>query len=378
MNTRLTEELTDAVSRAALEPDAWDDVMTLMNERFPSAAQTFYFLHLEPRRVRPVRLVGIAPRWVDAFDSLYFASDNPWIRLTERLHRPGIVRTNERLDHVLGEEGVLYRSSYYNDWMRPQGFRYTIGCTLLAGDGLVANMTLLREPDRPTFDADEVADFERLSRQMTRSLQTGVRLERAENEPAGTRTLDALPRPVALVDADQRLVYANRAMDELLRARRGLALRHGALQATRHDAQQRLAACIAATLTEDSEPSSTPASVMLTAPGRASQVLHAVPVAGALGRYLPSRRLALLMVVGADADRAISADELRHVYGFTRSEARLAQSLAGGRNLREAAIELGIGYGTAKVCLKTVFEKAGVHSQAQLVARILRDTTTLN
>ena len=84
------------------------------------------------------------------------------------------------------------------------------------------------------------------------------------------------------------------------------------------------------------------------------------------------------MVVGADADRGASCDELRHVYGFTRSEARLARSLAGGRSLREAADDLGIAYGTAKVCLKTVFEKAGVHSQAQLVARILRDTTALN
>ena len=286
MGNRLSEELTDAVARAALEPDAWQDVMGLMNDRFPSAAQTFYFLHLQPRRVRPVRLVGVAPRWVDAFDSLYFASDNPWIRMTERLHRPGIVRTNERLDRVLGEDGVLYRSSYYNDWMRPQGFRYTIGCTLLADAGLVANITLLREPDRPTFDDDEVADFERLSRQMTRSLQTGVRLERAENDPAGTRALDALPRAVALVDAELRLVYANRAMDELLRARRGLAMHRGALQATRHDAQQRLAACIAGTLSTDEGAPPAPTSVMLTAPGRSSQMLHAAPVAGALGRYL--------------------------------------------------------------------------------------------
>jgi DNA-binding CsgD family transcriptional regulator/PAS domain-containing protein len=378
MAHRLSEELSDAVSRAALEPDAWHEVMGLMSERFPSAAQTFYFLHLEPRRVRPVRLVGIAPRWVDAFDSLYFASDNPWIRMTERLHRPGIVRTNERLDRVLGEDGVLYRSSYYNDWMRPQGFRYTIGCTLLADAGLVANITLLREPDRATFDDDEVADFERLSRMMTRSLQTGVRLERAENDPAGTRALDALPRAVALVEAEQRLVYANPAMDALLRARRGLEVRQGALRATRHEVQSRLAACIDAALSGDVEASPAPGSVLLTPPGHSAQVLHAAPVAGALGRYLPARRMALLMVTGGEADRRASCDELRYLYGFTRAEARLAQSLAGGRGLREAAAELGIAYGTAKVCLKTVFQKAGVHSQAEFVARMLRDTTALN
>lgn len=377
MSHRLSEELSDAVSRAALEPDAWHDVMELMSERFPSAAQTFYFLHLEPRRVRPVRLVGVAPRWVETFDSLYFASDNPWIRMTGRLHRPGIVRTNERLDRLLGEDGALYRSSYYNDWMRPQGFRYTIGCTLLAESGLVANITLLREPDRPTFDEGEVADFERLSRLMTRSLQTGVRLERAENDQVGIRALDALPRAVALVDAEQRLVYANREMDALLRVRRGLEVHQGALRAVWYEAQPRLGACIEGALSADVNAATAPASVLLTPPGQPAQVLHATPVAGTLGRYLPARRLVLLMVIGGETDPRASCDELRRCYGFTLAEARLAQSLAGGRGLRQAAAELGIAYGTAKVCLKTVFQKAGVHSQAELVARMLRITTAL-
>jgi hypothetical protein len=72
----LQEELTDAVYRAALEPAAWPEVMRLMNARFPSSAQTFYFLDLEPRRVRPICLLGVAPRWVQTFDELYFGADN--------------------------------------------------------------------------------------------------------------------------------------------------------------------------------------------------------------------------------------------------------------------------------------------------------------
>ena len=34
---------------------------------------------------------------------------------------------------------------------------------------------------------------------------------------------------------------------------------------------------------------------------------------------------------------------------------------------------LGVTYGTARVYLKTVFEKTDVHTQAQLVARLLGD-----
>ena len=79
MTPSLQDELTDAVFRSALEPPAWADVMRLMKLRFPSSAQTFYFLHLQPRRVHPIALIGIEPRWLDSFNAFYFALDNPWI-----------------------------------------------------------------------------------------------------------------------------------------------------------------------------------------------------------------------------------------------------------------------------------------------------------
>ena len=187
--------------------------------------------------------LGVAPRWVQTFDELYFAADNPWIRLSERLHRPGVVRTNERLEALIHDAGALYRSAYYNEWMRPQGFKYTIGNTLLAGDGVVANITLLRPGDMPTFDDAEVRAFDVLSRHLTRALQMGVRLERAENAAAGTAAFDALPQAIALVDGRRRLVYANAAMEALLTAAAGLALRQGILCATDAAAEHDLSAC---------------------------------------------------------------------------------------------------------------------------------------
>jgi len=51
----------------------------------------------------------------------------------------------------------------------------------------------------------------------------------------------------------------------------------------------------------------------------------------------------------------------------------LAKLLAEGRGLREAARSLGITYGTARAYLKVVFQKMAVHSQAQMVAKLLAD-----
>ena len=52
-------------------------------------------------------------------------------------------------------------------------------------------------------------------------------------------------------------------------------------------------------------------------------------------------------------------------YGYTRTEARLAALLAEGHALRDAAETIGVTYGTARVYLKTVFEKTDVHTQAR-------------
>lgn len=355
----LDEQLTDAIYRAALEPDAWDEVMRLLARRFPSSAQTFYFLHLRPRRVRPVQTAGVAAPWLARFDALYFAADNPWIRLTRDLHRPGVVRTNQRLADYLHDAGALYRSAYYNDWMRPQGFKYTLGNTLLAEGGVVANITLLRPDDMREFQADEVAAFERTSRHLTRALRMAMRLEGAQAGYAATGALDALRLPVALVDDAGRLLHANPAFEALLRTPRApLRVCRGVLQAAEPGTEERLRACIAGGAATADRIALPPAGT-----------LHAVPVTGALARGLPLRPLVLLTI---EAARALpTCERLIGCHGFTRAEARLVHALLEGRGLREAAAAVGVSYGTARVYLKAAFEKAGVHSQAQLVARLL-------
>ncbi len=366
----LEEDLIDAVYRAALEPELWPQVMSLMRKRYPSSAQTFYFLDRRQRHVRPVCLEGIDLGLIGDFDRLYFAPDNPWMRVSKRMHLPGVVRTNERLDRFLGERGALYPSAYYNDWMRPQGFHYTMGNTLLAEGDTVANITLMRPADMATFSEVEVQAFDRLSRHMTRALQTVIRLDGLGGVLSGPAAIDALPHPLALVDGTRGLLHANPAMESLLRRRQGLLLRQGVVCTPQAAAQQALAARVAdaMNIAADRPPSSGP--LWLDCGPQSGLAVHVYPVAGGSGRYLPPRRAVLLMVIDAGAARSALADALRDGHGCTPSEARLALLLADGLALRAAAGEMGITYGSARVYLKTVFEKLGVHSQAQLVSRL--------
>lgn len=374
MSAPLPEDLIDSVYRVVLEPAAWDDVMELLTKTFPSSGQGFYYLHRSPRRLQPVRIGGIEPRWLQTFNALYFAADNPWIRLTQSLHRPGVVRTNERLDRVLQERGALYRSAYYNDWMKPQGFKSTLGNTLIAEGDLVANITLFRPPGMKTFSAGEVRAFEALSRHMTRALQMAIRLDHPESVPAATAAFEALGQPLAVLDARRRVRYANAPMEALLRRRGGLAVRAAELVATSSEAQPALAAYIerTTTLRPTGAGGENRAPLTLRNAVGGTVTLHAVPLCGGSGLASASSPACLLTVTEGAPSRPMTPQDLRAAFGCTRTESRLAQLLAEGCGLRRAAHEMGVSYETARTYLKAIFGKTGVHAQADLVALMLR------
>jgi DNA-binding CsgD family transcriptional regulator/PAS domain-containing protein len=367
----LQEELTDAVYSAALDPAAWDDVMRLMRDVFPSNAQTFYFLDRDTRHIRPVCLTGVERRWVESFDETFFAPDNPWIQVTNELHKPGVVRTTERLERFMKQRGVLHRSAYYNEWMRPQRFKHNIGNTLLADEGTVANITLFRPPDMPTFSDEEVAAFEALSRHMTRALRMSVQLERTQNCAATSRAFDALPDAVALIDRQCRVLYANAAMEALWRGQHALQLRQGVVAGGDGAAQQQLARLLDGAWRRHGDSAEAQDSVLLSDARGGRVSVRAVPVQGPMTRYLPRLHSLLLTAHVCSSRRAPSPSELARCHACTPAEARLVHHVAAGKGLREAAQAVGIGYGTARGYLKSVFQKTGVATQAQLVALVL-------
>ena len=359
--------LTDAVYRCVLEPEGWADVMAQVAQAFPSNAQAFYFLHRATGHLRPMRLSGIDLGLLPSLDALYFAPDNPCMWMTKQWHRPGVVRTNERMEAHLRRAGDLFRSAYYNEWMKPQGLHHMIGNTLVAEGELVANITLMRPRDMPTFDAAEVRRFERLTRHMARALQTGFALEARAAGADRWAALAALPGAVAVVDTDLRPVFANAAMDTLLRAGHTLVQRAGRLMAVDADAHGRLVAATRAAGDAPPEPVWLPA-------GTAGGVLliDVTPVAARPGTYLPARRQLMLAVRRGAIAPADLSRVLRERHGCSRSEAALAVHLAQGLALQAAAAALGLTYGTARVYLKTLFQRLDVHSQAQLVAALAR------
>jgi DNA-binding CsgD family transcriptional regulator len=81
--------------------------------------------------------------------------------------------------------------------------------------------------------------------------------------------------------------------------------------------------------------------------------------------------LAVVFVTIPEEPQEAPAELLRRLFGLTPAEARLSERLVQGRTVDEAARDLDISTGTARIHLKSVFAKTGVSRQTELVAKIL-------
>jgi DNA-binding CsgD family transcriptional regulator len=80
----------------------------------------------------------------------------------------------------------------------------------------------------------------------------------------------------------------------------------------------------------------------------------------------------LVMILDSALPVRTIESELRQLYGFTSTEARLANILMEGKDLEDCCQELGIGRSTGCTHLRRIFKKTGVHRQSELVALLLK------
>ena len=100
--------LIEVIYDAAIDPGAWASVMAILKQQFVTNAETFYFLDFPRHAMRPLHVDGIGPSYYRAFPDRYFTPDNPWIR-AEPLHRPGVIRTDRRLQVYFKDAEILRR-----------------------------------------------------------------------------------------------------------------------------------------------------------------------------------------------------------------------------------------------------------------------------
>jgi DNA-binding CsgD family transcriptional regulator len=273
------------------------------------------------------------------------------------------------------------RTAFYDECLRPQGLHSLINLRAARGElSVAANVCVLRTRQEGDFDAEDIAAFSQLAPHLRRAVVVHTRLAEAEGERrALAETLERLPRVAFLVDGAATVRLANAAGTALLAARDGLRAdpgEGGALRAAQPAETAELRRLIARTVLGRTVGLPTSGHICLSRPSpKPPLVVTAVPLsaAGAAASGLPPVAMALLLVT--DPDHQATAPPpalLREAFGLTRAEAEVAARATTGEGVPMLASSLGISQGTARLHLHRVFEKTGVHRQAELAAVLAR------
>jgi DNA-binding CsgD family transcriptional regulator len=185
--------------------------------------------------------------------------------------------------------------------------------------------------------------------------------------------LDRSPACVLLLDEHRRVVYANEQAADLDRRCDGISLSASGITLARKQDNVRLRGLIARALSTAGSRGTAMRAVRPS--GKRPYGIFVAPVTGRSPERSPLRPAVCIVITNAEVPRDLPIDSLRGIFDLTEAEGRLAALLAAGEDLRTAAHELRITYGTARARLAEIFQKTETRRQGELVNLLL---TTLS
>lgn len=275
----------------------------------------------------------------------------------------------------LSLDGDVIRSARYRGLLRPQGYEDELRAVLRTGESTWGLVGLMRETGRATFDAAEVALMSRASPIIATALRRHVR---AQSPWLGSARAPGL----VVFDRQSRVVSANEDALHWLRQLLGSEneVDDGADVPPAQEVDEILGSPVL-------ERQITPIWALLS---RAHAVADGVDSRAARLRLRDHRgRWLVLHASALTSQRDGSADSVAVViepaksseiapiiieaYSLTPRERDVVVALASGDSTSEIAGRLFLSQHTVRDHIKTVFDKVGVSSRAELVAKLFAE-----
>ena len=265
---------------------------------------------------------------------------------------------------IPGGDAHFGESPLFKNLLEPFGVRPGPGLGMVqARDEARVTLALLLLPADPSW-APSPRDrelLESLAPHLLQSLRLHARLTDASaGADALVAAFDHLALGVVLIDAHDRLSFANQSAADILKIEPGLT-REGARAAV-----HKPISLLIANLHESG-------SQIYRHPldGRPLQIF-ATPLAWPDHLAEARARFHRAIFIGDPRNRTGDpVDILSELYGFTAGEARLAVVLLSDRSLEQAAQQLGIAVSTARSHLKNLFAKTDTNRQASLMRLLI-------
>jgi DNA-binding CsgD family transcriptional regulator len=364
----IANEVSEAIEQASLGRAPWTLAAEVFSAAFPGSLAALINQDFIHDTVHFIEWVNFDQDAVDAYVE-HFARINPWADVWARMPSGSVfVAEWHRPARTFAD------TEFYNDWLAPRGDIF--GATGLKVDASPTD--IISFPVHYSSSYAEIYDhpIAQISRRLIGPIQRAIEVAKSLRSSAGSSaahgTTTGRPWPSFVIDSSLKLRSAN-AEGEALIAEDGMVVcRKGRIAFKDPALHRRIVESVTSLANSATSPVST-----LTWGGRHEPTLYSlsrVPTPDSSTRLIITERRQVLIVVKRLSRPPSSANlsALAELYGLTDAEVRLCTSLYAGRNLREAAAELGILYESVRTRSKSIFAKTGTRGQAELCSLLAR------
>lgn len=271
----------------------------------------------------------------------------------------------------------LVTTEFYNDFLLRHGIVHGMFGLIEHNTNSLASVSLYRSSRCGNFPVSDLSTLDFLIPHIERSFRLHFQFSELKAHSEGIETaLNMLTTGVIVLGARREVLLMNNSAEEVLDRRDGLLLERGKVSAAVRSEATRLHVMIE----EASQPGNgkglNAGGSILISREKSRPVSVTVAPLHESGCSLSQRPAVVLFVSDPDQKPELPVDLLRHCYGLTPAEARLALVLLEGHSLKIAADFCGVTHNTAKSQLKSVFLKTQVQRQGELI-RLLSNTSSV-
>ena len=366
-------EVVESTYDCVLNPARWDHAVGIIAELCRSQCCVLSTADLEKGGYERTFQVGYDEHYRLLHKEKYGVM-NPYVARL-RVLPAGKVVTGAKLmsDHDFLE------SRYYQEWVKPQGLRYTVGLNVLKNARVRFALSVSRPRSEGPYEGAENRILALIAPHIRRALTISYELNlRTISSDALETTLDRLTCGVYLAARDGRIIYMNRAAERQVRSGNVLSIGNHRLIAVNRVARTALTKAIAEAASDEDETLSCGMAVALPRHqnGGMGLIAKILPLGRGQRRHFGETFAATTAIFVQDPEVAPldSGTAFSKLYGLTPSELRLLLAMLPGRSIKEVAEVLGICETTAKTHLHHIHMKTATSRQTQLLHLLMRST----
>ncbi len=347
--SQVIAQLSESISDAASDPEAWPVFLERFAERIGSNSISLHWETMDAaRRSRFAFRYGLAAEASEEYER-YYGPRNPIVAHAGSLIAPG----RGVLRQEACSEEIFRSSEFYNDFLKPSDFLHVLGGTIAMQGPEICMISILGSHKRVAFTEGDKRLLEVLIPHMRTALVLQDRLAAAQQRLLRTEAaFDATPDAAVLVGNGAVVLAANEAARKILQTRDGLYLEQDRLRVRGHAVDAKLSQALQAR----------GGSFRIPRPsGESSWLVQVFPV----DKRMPGA--AVIFIVPHAATGSLAESDLVGLFDLSPQQARIALLLFEGDPTNDIGDRLGITRHTLKTHLRRLFAKLGITRQTELM-----------